>query len=57
MKIQLDVETDLNKRLKIYKIENNLNTLGDSVVNILNSHFYYEETIREDKSHGKSIKN
>lgn len=39
MKIQLDLPENINKALKIYKIRNNKDTMGDCVVEILDKFF------------------
>ena len=39
MQIQIDIPKELNKKLKIYKIENDLNDLKESVIDILNKYF------------------
>ena len=35
MKIQIDLPEEINKKLKIYKVKNNLKTIAESVVKIL----------------------
>jgi len=39
MKIQLDIPKELNKKLKIYKIENELKDLKETVISILSKFF------------------
>ena len=39
MKIQVDIPKELNKKLKIYKIENELKDLQEAVINVLNKYF------------------
>ncbi len=39
MKIQVDIPKELNKKLKIYKIENDLRDLQEAVINVLNKYF------------------
>lgn len=35
MKIQIDLQKDLNKNLKVYKVEKDLNSLQEAVIDIL----------------------
>ena len=39
MQIQIDIPKELNKKLKIYKIKNDLKDLKESVIDILNKYF------------------
>ena len=39
MKIQVDIPKELNKKLKIYKIKNDLNDLQEVVINVLSKYF------------------
>lgn len=36
MKIQIDIPKELNKKIKIEKIERELNTLAETVIELLN---------------------
>ena len=46
MKIQVDIPKELNKKLKIYKIENDLNDLQEVVINVLSKYF---KEVKNDK--------
>jgi len=39
MKIQVDIPEELNKKLKIYRIENDLKNLQEAVVDVLKERF------------------
>ncbi len=39
MKIQVDIPKELNKKLKIYKVRNELKDLKESIIDILNKYF------------------
>jgi len=39
MKIQLDIPDNLNKKLKIYKIEKDLKNLQEAVIKVLEERF------------------
>lgn len=39
MKVQTDISEELNKKLKIYKVKNDLKTLGEAVAQILKKYF------------------
>lgn len=39
MKLQIDIPEEASKKLKIYKIENNLNTQEEALIEILNIYF------------------
>jgi len=43
MQIQIDIPKELNKKLKIYKIENELKDLKEVIIDILSKYF------KEDK--------
>lgn len=42
MKIQLDIPKELNKKLKIYKLEKDLQTLKEAVLEILEEKLKYK---------------
>ena len=46
MKIQLDIPANINKKLKVYKVENNHKNMEESIINILREKF----DIKEKKS-------
>ena len=46
MKIQLDIPANINKRLKVYKVENNHKNMQVAIINILMEKF----DIKEKKS-------
>ena len=39
MKLQTDISEDLNKKLKMYKLEHNLITLGEAAAEIIEKYF------------------
>lgn len=43
MQIQIKMPDDLNKKLKFYKLEKDLQTLQDAVIDIINKFFKEKE--------------
>jgi len=54
MKIQIDIPFELNKKLKIYKINNDFETLQDSIITILNKFFDADINERRSMENGKT---
>jgi len=52
MKIQIDIPLELNKNLKLYKINHNFETLQDTIITILNN--YFDTNERRYKENGKT---
>ena len=46
MKIQIDVPANINKKLKVYKVEKELKNMSEAIINILREKF----DIKEKKS-------
>ena len=44
MKIQIDIPNDINKKLKIEKIERDMNTIAELIISILKEKYKNEKT-------------